>query len=436
MGRYAFRKDVSLPGMLAIVRDCFESIPDPKPNCQISMADHLMSGMALFGLKFPSLLQFDQQRSEEVVRHNLKMLYGIKHAPSDTYLRERLDEVDAKHLSGAYKKLFSVLQRNKGLEDYTVFGDSYLLSIDGTGQYSSNHIHCQNCCQRQHRNGEITYYHQLMGAAIVHPMHKIVFPVMPEPITQQDGSNKNDSERHAGHRLLSHVRRTHPHLKLIVLADGLWSNAPPIKQMQSLNMRYLLVAKPKDHKLLFSWLDASSKTQIYEERDDQCIHHRFRYHTDVPLNDANFDLLVNVVEYWEENRRGQIKHFAWVTDLEVSDTRVMDLMRAGRSRWRIENETFNTLKNGGYAFEHNFGHGHKHLATVLMHLMMLSFLVDQIQQRCCGIFNQVLHKQQRLLYVWQKQRGLFSEWLLDSWEVMYRAMIEPVSPVKPTFDSS
>ena len=62
-------------------------------------------------------------------------------------------------------------------------------------------------------------------------------------------------------------------------------------------------------------------------------------------------------------------------------------MQAGRARWRIENETFNTLKNQGYHFEHNFGHGYQHLTTVLMHLMLLAFLMDQIQPRCGGLFQ-------------------------------------------------
>jgi len=52
-------------------------------------------------------------------------------------------------------------------------------------------------------------------------------------------------------------------------------------------------------------------------------------------------------------------------------------MRAGRARWKIENEAFNTLKNQGYQFEHNFGHGQQQLSVVLALLMMLAFLVDQ-----------------------------------------------------------
>ncbi len=58
-----------------------------------------------------------------------------------------------------------------------------------------------------------------------------------------------------------------------------------------------------------------------------------------------------------------------MTDFPIDDTNLMTLMRGARARWKIENETFNTLKNQGYHCEHNFGHGHQHLSTVLMHLM-------------------------------------------------------------------
>ena len=37
-----------------------------------------------------------------------------------------------------------------------------------------------------------------------------------------------------------------------------------------------------------------------------------------------------------------------------------------RARWKIENETFNTLKNQGYHFEHNYGHGEQHLSVVFV----------------------------------------------------------------------
>ena len=70
-------------------------------------------------------------------------------------MRERLDEVEPRQLRHCFTKLFQLLQRGKELEGYT-YGH-YLLSIDGTGYFSSNKVHCQNCCEK-HR-GTTTYYH-------------------------------------------------------------------------------------------------------------------------------------------------------------------------------------------------------------------------------------------------------------------------------------
>jgi hypothetical protein len=77
---------------------------------------HLMSGLALLRLKYPSLLQFEHDRREATTRANLKAVYGVERVPSDTRFRERLDEVDPRRLRPLYKALFGLLQRGKGLE--------------------------------------------------------------------------------------------------------------------------------------------------------------------------------------------------------------------------------------------------------------------------------------------------------------------------------
>ena len=175
-----------------------------------------MSGLALFGLKYPSLLQFEHDRREETTRANLHALYGIERAPSDTYFRERLDELDPSQLRPLYKALFADLQRGKGLEGFDYLDGHYLLSLDGTGYFSSAKVHCPQCGEKHHRNGTTTYYHQMLGAVLVHPDHSEVFPLAPEPILKQDGARKNDCERNAAKRLLAHLRRAHPVMFLLL----------------------------------------------------------------------------------------------------------------------------------------------------------------------------------------------------------------------------
>lgn len=113
----------------------------------------------------------------------------------------------------------------------------------------------------------------------------------------------------------------------------------------------------------------------------------------LPLNESNPDLLLNFLQYAEYDADGEPqKLFSWVTDLTITRNNALHLTRGGRARWKIENETFNTLKNQGYQFEHNFGHGEQNLSVVFALLMMLAFLVDQTQQLCCPLFRAVWQK--------------------------------------------
>src|SRR5207245_8638338 len=97
----------------------------------------------------------------------------------------------------------------------------------------SQTIHCASCLQRVHRNGSITYTHQMLGAAIIHPDQRTVIPLMPEPIVKHDGTAKNDCERNAAKRFVAQLRQDHPHLKFIVTEDRLSSNTRHTKTLQA-----------------------------------------------------------------------------------------------------------------------------------------------------------------------------------------------------------
>jgi len=419
------RKYLSINGLLASVRKSFSKIDreiEIKLTRTISLQDCLMSGLAIFGLKFPSLLKFDENKKEPKIKKNLSTLYGVKETPSDTYLRERLDDISPKKLRRPFNKIFALLQRGKALENFQYLNEAYLLSLDGTGQYSSEKIHCQECCEKHHRSGKISYYHQMLGAVIVHPDQRIVIPLAPEPITKQDGNNKNDCERNAAKRLLENIRREHPHLKLIVVEDGLASNGPHIELLKSLNMSFILGAKPEDHKFLFDWI-SHSKCEEYEEIDKNGIKHHYKFINAVPLNEACFNLQVNFLEYWEKDLNGKIiQHFSWVTDIKINKKNSKFIMKGGRARWRIENETFNTLKNQGYHFEHNYGHGNQHLCSVFTMLMMLSFLIDQTQMLCCPLFQAAKKSARTYRDLWYEMRTLFRYALWETWESFYHTI--------------
>ena len=99
-----------------------------------------------------------------------------------------------------------------------------------------------------------------------------------------------------------------------------------------------------------------------------------------------------------------------------------EIMKGARARHKIENETFNTLKNQGYQFEHNFGHGNKHLSTVFTHLMMLAFFVDQLQQLGCKLFKKALVRLHTKRSLWERKRALFFDFFINSIEDLWSAL--------------
>ena len=79
-----------------------------------------------------------------------------------------------------------------------------------------------------------------------------------------------------------------------------------------------------DHKALFAWVDelesapqaSASKpgAKRWETKDADGTEHCFRWSNGAPLNDANANLEVNFLEYWERRPKGKDRHFSWVTE--------------------------------------------------------------------------------------------------------------------------
>ncbi len=425
--RRTVSKKLHVDTLIQTIRTDFRKIVDHRAdNIKIPLDDALMSAFALFHLKEPSLLAFDERRREEP--ENLRTVYGLTNIPCDSQMRAILDGVELAFLRAAFRSVFRHLQRGKKLESMTLLDDHYLVSGDGTGFYSSSKVSSPYCLKKTHRNGVEMYYQQMYAAAIVHPDRREVIPFFPEMITRQDGSDKNDCERNAARRFYEALRREHPHLKAIVTEDALSSNAPHIQDLTRLDLRFILGVKPGDHQFLFDLVDeAVLQNKVTEfhhaDAEDPEKLHFFRFINQVPLNQSHQDLLVNFLEYWQVDKNNRITKFSWVTDLEITKENAEAIMRAGRARWKIENETFNTLKNQGYNLGHNYGLGRKNLSAVFAILMMLAFLVDQVQQMSCWLFQAAWTKLGSKRALWELMRNIFRMYLVDSMETIFRVMV-------------
>jgi len=188
------------------------------------------------------------------------------------------------------------------------------------------------------------------------------------------------------------------------------------------------VAKPDDHTILFQWvndldgLGQGGKLQLAETKDRA---HHYRWVNDVPLNGSPNADNVNFIESWLKVGQKSTYHNSWVTDIVVTRDNVQELVKAGRARWKIENETFNTLKNQGYHVEHNFGHGRHFLSNNFFLLNLLAFSIHQILELCDRGYQYCRSKFSSRKEYWNNLRVAIRIMLFRDFEHLLRNVADP-----------
>ena len=178
------------------------------------------------------------------------------------------------------------------------------------------------------------------------------------------------------HRWLATHGPRYAHLKPVYLGDDLSSRQATCEAVRAVGGHFLFTAKPSSHKTLYDFLDGA-EVPVLERQIKQgarFVTHRYRWLEGVPIRDGKDALLVNWLQIEIVDPAGKVTYRnSFITDLPVNASNVAELAVCARARWKIENETFNTLKTKGYNLEHNFGHGKQHLAPVLAILNLLAF---------------------------------------------------------------
>jgi hypothetical protein len=417
---------ITFDSVMELMSEKFAQISDHRRiNRSIELPDILRSAFAMFSLKSASLLSFEEQTKQE--KKNLKSIYHIETIPSDTQMRTALDPIDPDPIRDVFVSLYEKLSESGVTREYEYFKGHVIVSVDGVEHFYSTKVHCQHCTTRTNRNGETSYHHSGLAAVIVHPDQEEVFPLDFEPILNQDGAVKNDCERNAAKRLCRALGTRYPDLKPILVEDALFANAPHIRQITENGWLYVLNVKPDSHQSLEKQFAGRKERGQVKELwmiDPNGIRHYFAWTNDLCLCESAVDVTVNYLLCEQTDKRGKITRWTWVTNIPLNAKSVESVMRAGRSRWKIENETFNTLKNQGYNFEHNYGHGKENLATVLALTMFLAFTVDQMMQRCWKPFRQIRDGLRTKAKLWESLRSLFKVQFFPTMNALYRQMAD------------
>jgi len=423
------KKHLSFAGLRSIISQRLNQIEDNRRQKSIDYAMHdcFMAGFAMMFFQDPALVEFQQRMQDKINFNNLKSIFQIANIPKETQMRDIIDQAPYLEVEGIFVDFFTAIQRGKQLEQFKFMDDYHLIPIDGTSYFSSDKIHCPGCLTKT-KKSKIRYEHQILQAAVVCPGIRQVIPLTPEPIRNTDGKEKQDCEINAGKRILGKIRQAHPKLKIIITGDDLYSKQPFVDELKKNRMSYILVAKPSDHKILYEWVDDMKKlgeSKCIEFKDQKKRLHRYEWVNQVPLNGTVNADLVNFFEYNLIVDNKVTFRGSWVTDIDITANNIIQLVKGGRARWKIENETFNTLKNQGYHLEHNFGHGKKNLSHAFFLLNLLAFSVHQILELCDPLYQTCRKKFSARKEYWNQLRCTFRILLFGSWVEMIDFIIDP-----------
>lgn len=381
-------KPIKFKEMLDYLCTDLDEIPEHRrgDNTRYEIAEAGLSAFAVFYSQSPSFLSHQRNMKRQKGKSNMESLFGVENTPSDAQIRNLLDPVKPSRIGPCYWQVYEQLDRLGHLEPYRHLLDTLCISLDGVNYFSSSAIHCDSC--RVQVNDEKAHYtHQVLSAVLTRPEGEHVIALEPEFILPQDGHEKQDCEQEAIKRWVEKNASRFPAWEVTITTDDLHSHQPLCALLLDQQMHFLMTCKPQSHETLMTEVDLlervtggiqteTIRTWNGQFHEETC----YRWAVQVPLKAGKDALHVNWIEATVVNAESgeMLYHNSWITSHDVDAETVVDLVEAGRAHWKVENENHNVLKNQGYNFDHNFGHGDQNLSIVFIKLLLFAFLMHTV----------------------------------------------------------
>ena len=364
-------------------------VDDPRDPARITypLSCLLFTGLLMFLCHLAARRQIALQfRNNAPSAANFARLFGVEQAPHGDTLDYTFSNLKPQQLQDCVTRLVEILIRKKVLERYRLLDRYYVIAIDGTGIYHFSERHCKHCLTRTH-NGVTTYYHYVLEAKLV-TWDGFSFSLLSEFIENPKANpTKQDCELNAFHRLAARLKKRFPRLPICLSLDGLFACGPVFLRCRAYNWHYVIVLKEDGLSSVYNEFAGLAKLQPENKLIERIvkpaeIKRNFRWVNEIEYCDSKGNShSLNVIELHEtEIEKDQLKitRFMWLTDLSIYTGNVRAVAQnAGRDRWKIENQGFNSQKHGGFALEHLYSHDYTS-AKVFYYLLQMAHLFFQL----------------------------------------------------------
>ena len=382
-------KDKGIVGFIMLLQHFWKDLniwvnemTDPRNPSYISytQADLFFMGILKNVCAQKSMREMDENFNTGVCIDTLAWMSGdrnLKEMPHYDTLNYYLERLSPQCLAGLRVKMLASLIRSKQFYRNRLLGKYWRIVLDGTQLFCFKEKHCENCLRTTYttKDGgkETYYYHRVLEAKIILG-DKLVISLDTEFIeNEKEDAEKQDCEINAAKRLLGRLKKTYPRLPICIQGDCLYAVEPIMKLCRENGWKYIFTENAAES---FGWIEAGGgKTEVKNICQEKGTGAYINHVEEVAGKTEVMNLYEYEYEVKEKGRTRKIK-FQWVSNIELTERNLEEMVAAGRGRWKIENEGFNNQKNGIYCIEHINSRN----STAMKNHYLLTQIADMIMQ--------------------------------------------------------
>ncbi|MCP4665447.1 MAG: transposase family protein [Deltaproteobacteria bacterium] len=359
-------------------------LEDCREKSDYELVEILMAGIAMFLFHQGSRNAFNNTREEEEFAANYRELFRLRLPHLDT-VHNVMCKLSGKALEHIKCWMLRTLLEKKVLHKQRLMGKWFVVAVDGTGVVSFKEKHCEQCLHRTSKNGKTIYFHNVLEAKLITPSG-FAISLVTEWIVNPDEYHKQDCERKAFKRLATQLKELCPRLPICIVADGLYPYQGFFDTCHANNWKYIVTLK--DGNLPTVWEEVRALHVLTPEQHshdrfiqgNKSIEQAFRWVNGIDYkgHSLNWVECVETVTNTKSEKQ-TCTHFVHVTNLEETTSgNVSMISRAGRLRFKIENEGFNVQKNHGYAMQHKYARVSWLAAKNYYQCLQIGHLINQL----------------------------------------------------------
>ncbi len=409
--------------------DRMDHLDDKRERKEYRCAELLMASVMMFLFKEGSRNAFNNEGKTQKFRDNYYRLFGLRLPHMDT-VEDLLRMLHPQELEKLKAALVGELIERRVFHKFKFLGKRFVVAIDGTGVCSFDHRHCAHCLHKTSSTGKTIYFHQVLEAKLV-TSNGLSISLATEWVANEGERNfdKQDCEHKAFQRLAVKMKKFFPRLPVCIAADGLYPNQYFFATCLANGWDFIVTLQDgnlpslqEEIQLLLPLVTRSAqriltKKNVRTTQTYQWINGLEHKNTTIHWMECKEETLTTALG----KKSGQVEtaRFVHVTNLEVTSQTVCQLSDGGRLRWKIENEGFNTQKNGGYRLEHKYSRVSFGALKNYYQCLQIAHLINQLIEKSTPL-TALLSADNKLTlaHLWKILKGLLAWTTLDENELL------------------